>query len=247
MIMTIKLLIDADLYLYRSVAAAEEETDWGDDIWSLWSDLKEAKIIFKSTINSVCQKLDTTDLVLCMSDRENFRKKIEPTYKSNRKKTRKPIGYVALQEWAKDNYPYFTKPTLEADDCMGIMATMPINKDKCIIVSDDKDMKTIPGKLYRPLSEERLDVTKQEADRFFLTQVLMGDPVDGYAGLKGVGIKTAEKILGNKPDWSLVERAYIKAGLTRRDAITQAQLARILRWSDWDQQKEKPILWRPKR
>jgi len=242
-----KLLIDADLYLFRSVAAAEEETDWGDDIWSLWSDLKEAKIIFKNTIEGICNKLNSKDLVLCISDKENFRKKIDPTYKSNRKKTRKPLGYVALQDWAKDNYPYFSKPTLEADDCMGIMATMPTNKDKCIIVSDDKDMKTIPSKLYRPLSEERIDVTEQEANRFFLTQVLTGDPVDGYLGLKGVGIKTAEKILGNKPDWSLVERAYIKAGLTRNDAIKQAQMARILRWSDWDKKKDKPILWRPKR
>lgn len=245
--MTIKLLIDADLYLYRSVAAAEEETDWGDDIWSLWSDLKEAKQIFKSTISSICEKLDTKDLVLCMSDKENFRKDIEPTYKSNRKKTRKPIGYVALQEWAKKQYPYFTKPKLEADDCMGILATMPINKDKCIIVSDDKDMKTIPAKLYRPLSEERIDVTEEEANKFFLTQVLTGDQADGYLGLKGVGIKTAEKILGNRPDWSLVERAYIKAGLTRNDAIKQAQMARILRWSDWDKDKDKPRPWRPRR
>ena len=37
-------LIDADLYLYRAAAAAEEETDWGDDVWSLSTDLKEAKV-----------------------------------------------------------------------------------------------------------------------------------------------------------------------------------------------------------
>ena len=37
------LLIDADLYLFRASIVAEEETDWGDDIWSLSTDLKVAK------------------------------------------------------------------------------------------------------------------------------------------------------------------------------------------------------------
>ena len=37
------LLIDADLYLYRACAAAEQEQDWGDDVWSLWADLKSCK------------------------------------------------------------------------------------------------------------------------------------------------------------------------------------------------------------
>ncbi len=242
-----KLLIDADLYLFRACAAAETETDWGDDIWSLWTDLGDAKEVFNNTLNDITTTLNSTDLVLCLSDTNNFRKKIDPTYKSNRKKTRKPLGYKALVDWAKNQHSYFSKPELEADDCMGILATMPVNKGKCIIVSDDKDMKTIPAKVYRPMSSERLDITEAEANSFFLKQVLTGDQADGYSGLKGVGEKTADKILGSRPDWSLVERAYIKAGFTRSDAIKQAQMARILQWSDWDKQKDKPILWRPKR
>ena len=175
-----KLLIDADLYLFRACAAAEEETDWGDDIWSLWTDLGDAKEVFNNTINEITTTLNSTDLVLCLSDKNNFRKKIDPTYKSNRKKARKPLGYVAMVEWAKNQHPYFSKPDLEADDCMGIMATMPVNKGKCIIVSDDKDMKTIPAKLYRPLSGERIDVSEADAMKFFLKQVLTGDQADGY-------------------------------------------------------------------
>ena len=34
------LLVDADLYLYRACAAAEQEVNWGDDVWSLSTDLK---------------------------------------------------------------------------------------------------------------------------------------------------------------------------------------------------------------
>jgi DNA polymerase-1 len=126
---------------------------------------------------------------------------------------------------------------------MGILATKPENIGKAVIVSDDKDMKTIPAKIYRPMSDERLDMSQAEADRNFYIQCLTGDVTDGYSGLKGYGVKTAEKLLGSRPDWSLVEKAYLKAGLTREDALTQARLARILRWEDWDYDNKKPILY----
>ena len=50
-------------------------------------------------------------------------------------------------------------------------------------MSDDKDMKTIPGRLYRPMSDELLEITAEDADRYFLTQVLTGDTADGYKGV----------------------------------------------------------------
>ena len=111
------------------------------------------------------------------------------------------------------------------------------------IVSDDKDMKTISGRLYRPMSDELLEISAEDADRYFLTQVLTGDTADGYKGVPGIGPKKAEAILGPRPHWGAVEKAYIDAGLTRDDAIQQARLARILRWSDWHEGE--PMLWTP--
>ena len=128
---------------------------------------------------------------------------------------------------------------------MGILATSPKNKGKCIIVSDDKDMLTVEAEVYRPTQDQRLTLTQQEADKNFLMQTLTGDATDGYKGLQGVGPKKAEAILGSRPTWSSVEQAYIKAGFTREDAIQQARLARILRWSDWDEDKGEVILWTP--
>ena len=113
------------------------------------------------------------------------------------------------------------------------------------MVSDDKDLRTIPCKLYRPMADEKLDITQKQADTHFLTQTLTGDPTDGYSGCKGVGAKTAEKILGNRPAWSSVEQAFLKAGMSKADALTQARLARILRWDDWDEAKGEPKLWQP--
>jgi len=239
-------LIDGDIFLWKAAIAAETEINWGSDVWTLYADLTEAKRAFEAQITKVEERLNDTDHVFCLSDPDaNFRKVVDPTYKSNRRGTRKPTGYVALVDWVKKTYKTFTKPTLEADDCLGILQTMPSNVGKTIIVSDDKDLKTIKGKLYRPMSDELLTITEAEADRNFLIQCLKGDPVDGIKGIPGVGDKKAETILGSRPSWGAVEQAYIKAGMTRDDAIQQARLVRILRWEDWHDEIQEVRLWTP--
>ena len=233
-------LVDGDLYLYRTLAATEDETDWGDDVWSLTSDLKVAKKNFDTLIKRYVEECGVDWFVLCFSDKQNFRKELYPEYKSARRKIRKPVGYSYMIEWCRDNYETRTMPKLEADDVMGIKSNTTT-----IIISDDKDMKTIPTKLYRPQSNEFLDITQQEADKNFLTQALTGDSTDGYKGLSGVGIKKAEAILGSRPHWGAVEDAYVKAGYTKEEALTQARLARILRKQDWDYEKKEVKLWTP--
>ena len=237
------LLIDADLYLYRACAAAEEEIDWGNDVWSLSADLKAAKQIFRDRIQSFCEMFQTAHFVLCISDSENFRKELSDTYKGGRKKVRKPVGYKALVEWAKENYTWHSEPLLEADDVMGILATAP--DANAIIISDDKDMKSLPVRLYRPMSEERLTITEDEANKWWWIQTLTGDATDGYSGCKSVGPKTAEKILGARPTWETVVAAFIKNGMTAEDALLQARLARILRYEDWDMETSTIKLWEP--
>lgn len=240
------LAIDTDILMYKAASAAETEIDWGDDLWSLYTDLKDAKDAFEAQLARITDKLGVKDYVCCLSDHtDNFRKTVDPTYKSNRKGTRKPVGYVALCEWVENTFKTVRKPRMEADDVLGLMSTKHDCVGKCIMVSDDKDLKTVPGKLYRPTSDEQLIISEADADRFFLTQVLTGDTADGYKGVPGIGPKKAEQILGSRPSWGSVEQAFIKAGLTRDDAITQARLARILRWSDWDDDKQEIKLWQP--
>ena len=237
------LLIDADLYLYQACSAAEEEVDWGDDIWSLWTDLKVAKGLFEDRLEEFKKRLQVDEVLLCFTTGHNWRKDIYETYKGNRKKTRKPVGYAAAVEWASEKWPTCTQDGLEADDVMGILQTA--NPRKTVIVSDDKDMKTIPGKLYRPMNDELLEVSATDADQWFLMQCLMGDATDGYPGCKGVGEKTAARILGNYGSWEMVAEAYHKKEYTREEAIVQSQCARILRNTDWDSVNQKVIPWRP--
>lgn len=239
------LLIDGDLYLYRAASSAEQETDWGNDIWSLTTDIGAAKRSFNAQIDRFRDEMNAADAVVIFSGSENFRRGVDPTYKAGRKKTRKPLGYAALVEWAMGHYDSILVDILEADDVMGIQGSMPDTKG--IIVSDDKDMKTIPCRLYRPQSNERLSITEAEADAFFLKQALMGDMTDGYAGCPKIGPKTADKVLGPRPTWDAVVAAYAKENLTSDYALTQARLARILRHTDWDDEVGAVKLWEPKR
>jgi len=144
-----------------------------------------------------------------------------------------------------EEYDSIMVDCLEADDVMGIMASIP--NTEAIIVSDDKDMKTIPCRLYRPNDNDRLVISDMEANKNFFIQALMGDMTDGYGGCPKVGIKTAEKILGNHPTWDAVVKQYQKENLTADYALTQARMARILRCTDWDNEKGEVILWKPTR
>jgi DNA polymerase-1 len=237
------LLIDGDLYAYRACAAAEEEIDWGDDVWSLASDLKQAKEIFEEFIKSTCEHLRVGTYVVCLSGSNNFRKAIDPSYKGGRKKLRKPVGYSEFIRWIEDTYWWFREPLLEADDLLGIISTAPGHKT--IMVSDDKDLRSVPGKLYRPMSEELVTISQADADRWFYTQTLTGDVTDGYSGCPTVGAKTAEKLLDKSPTWNTVVNAYQKQKLGADHAVQQARLARILRYQDWDAEAGRAKLWEP--
>jgi DNA polymerase-1 len=237
------LLVDGDLYVYQACVIAEQEIDWGNDIWTIQTDLKQAKDIIKGRFKDFCETLSTKEMLVCFSEGQNFRKSVHPHYKAGRKKTRKPLGYNAACDWVRDNYPTHSQDTLEADDVMGIIQTC--GKYKTAIVSDDKDLKTIPGKLYRPISQELFDINDNEANYNFYTQCLVGDAVDGYRGCDGIGVKTAAKILGNHPSWNQVLQTYQKANLSRAYAIEMSRCARILRSSDWNWETQTINLWSP--
>ena len=48
-----KLLIDADILVYQYSVTVEHEVDWGDDVWSLWADVKEAKELILNYLESL--------------------------------------------------------------------------------------------------------------------------------------------------------------------------------------------------
>lgn len=169
---------------------------------------------------------------------DGYRHRYLPSYKQHRK-TGAPLpfaaelraGYEALAEghWLTP----ISEPGLEADDLCGIAATTPDGNEH-IIVSFDKDLRSVPGKLYNPKSRAKTNTSKEEADRLFWTQVLTGDSTDGYKGIPKVGPRKAAQILDANNTALAVREAYKAAGLSREYMLSQAVCARILRCGDYD-------------
>jgi hypothetical protein len=137
------MLVDGDLLAYKITSAIEQPIDWGNDIWTLHSDLKVAKANWEADIKYYQQYTHSKNVIICFSDKENYRKKLDSTYKSYRKKIRKPIAYAPLRDWIKKNYQWVSFPNLEGDDVLGLLAS-GVHKTNNVIISGDKDMRTIP-------------------------------------------------------------------------------------------------------
>lgn len=246
------LLIDGDILVYRITAAAEVPIDWGNDLWTLHADMSECRDALDRQIDMYLEELKADGVVLAFSPDRNFRYRVYPQYKSHRQGKRKPVTYVPLKAYAHEKYKTFERPDLEGDDVLGILATSPvIVKGEKVIVSLDKDLKTIPGlicDMREPITIQ--DISEEEADYNHMYQTLIGDTADGYHGCPGIGPKTAEKLLDGVPKtyanmWPVVVQAYEKKGLSEEVALVQAQIARICRRDDYDFKRKEVILWNP--
>ena len=238
------LLIDSDFLAYKAAQACEIGIDFGNDVVISQSQFSDVLRVFENELGKVTKAMMNDDFVLYFSSTNNFRKKIFPDYKGHRMK-RKPLGYRRLINHCKENYKFCILPTLEADDAIGIDATRFADPEN-IVVSPDKDMKQIPSNLWN-LSDDVVEITVEDGDRWHLIQTLSGDPTDGYSGCPGIGVKRATELLDkNENQWEAVTKAFRDRGLSDDDALLNARLAKILRQEDYDLTNSQPILWNPK-
>jgi len=241
------LLIDGDILLYKIAMNNEVETHWGDGLWTLHSDANICKADVDLVIEDLGSSLEADDYVVALTDSKNFRKDVLPTYKNNRKDKRKPLALKELREYVIKKHKGVVWDNLEADDVLGIMATEPTEEER-IVVTIDKDLKTVPCNL----SSDGLNVQRipeRLADYWFMIQTLTGDKVDGYDGVEGIGIKTAEKLIKKYTNvplldlWKIVKKIYVDKGYTEAEALQQARVARILRHGEYNKKTGKVKLW----
>jgi DNA polymerase-1 len=248
------LLIDGDVLVYKAAFATQENFDWGDGMWSNVSHLPKAQEYLERRIDEMVEQFKARPII-CLSDSQaNWRKEIYPEYKKQRKKTHKPTLYRPIRDWFRQNFDFYQKDRMEADDLMGIISTAgsKLVKGPKLICTIDKDLLQIPGKHFnfdKP-SEGVKTITKSEGDRFFYEQILTGDQVDNIPGCPGVGPKTADKILDKVYEegeniWNAIKATYLKKGLYADYALTQARICRICRAEDYDFKKKEVILWSP--
>jgi len=245
-----RLLLDADILLFQAAEAAQTSVDWGNGIWSNYADEKQAQQIFDQKVQACASHFKSNDVVLCLSDKAiaeggalPWRKKVMPGYKHNRSKA-KPLVYWALYDRAKAQYNCKWASGLEGDDVMGLLADVG-----SVIVSPDKDMTTIPGKLARGFRNDIITITEIEATFNHLIFALAGDPTDGFSGCPGIGPVKARRILENvepgEHKWQTIVGQYGKQRLTEEDALRSARVARVLRGQEYNWKTGEVCLWTP--
>lgn len=217
------LLIDGDMVAYR-VAAAEEKGYEFEGVYTLVADPEQGRANLDAMLEFWVEKLEADAILLAFTAPNNYRKGVLSTYKSNRDGVRRPLILGEMRAHCVAKYETMERPTLEADDVLGIVATHPgilAEHDEKIIVTWDKDLRTVPGLHWNPTNgwkeagKEQVPVIDKigakEAEIGFYSQVLSGDAVDGYAGCPGIGKKRALDIVRNGT-FTFPEETVLKSG-----------------------------------
>ena len=223
------LLIDADVLAFEASVIAEESIEWKEEMWTVHADMALAKARIVNRVEQFKEKLQADDIVMALTDRANYRRILNPSYKSNRSKSRLPIILKQVKKWIIEEMDGQLWPNLEADDVISILATDKKMDEETIIVSIDKDFKSVPGIYYDFNKDETHHVSQEDADRYHLIQTLTGDATDGYSGVPKVGAVTAKRLLDKEGyDWDVVKKCYEDVGMTENDALMNAWMARLL-------------------
>ena len=224
------LLIDADVLAFEAAVVAEESIEWKDEMWTVHADMALAKARVVNRVEEFKDLMKTDKVTMCLTDRANFRRILNPCYKANRAKSRLPIILRQVKQWIIDELHGEMWPNLEADDVISILATDKEMDEETIIISIDKDFKSVPGIYYDYNKGEYHQPSEEEADNYHLVQAIAGDHTDGYSGVPGIGVTRAQRLLEKDGyTWETVTACYEKAGLTEQDALMNAWMARLLR------------------
>ena len=269
-----RILVDSDMLLFRAAVATEVEVKLDDDVWTRHSNHSAARVVYWDQIKLWCDLFGVTydDVWHCFTDKSTWRRNLFPAYKDNRKDKPKPIGFRALRSEILTEDTAFMFSQIEADDLMGIFATMPeARQDPVVIASGDKDLMQIAGVHVwmdtgkSPEPEPGLTVeyssgsiiktnTIEHAERFTYRQYLSGDPTDNIPGCPSVGDKRATEIAAGLPInepvdcWQEIVRTYEQKGKVEQPsdfATLQARLVRVMRHGEYDFSTNAVIPWTP--
>jgi DNA polymerase-1 len=154
-------------------------------------------------IKRVCQAmiaLEHTSYKLYISGKGNFRKDIYPEYKANRTTADRPVHEKEIREYLKKYWNASEVDGEEVDDRVS-WEQCTSNYPTCI-VAIDKDLLNTPGLNYNYDTQVLKDISPEEGTLNFARQLLTGDSTDNIPGLKGIGPKTANKLLPSLlPNW----------------------------------------------
>ncbi|UZV39658.1 5'-3' exonuclease [Trabzonvirus APT65] len=215
------VLIDTDLHRYQYGSIMVEHPFLEDQ--KVPASSRKVLGLVDESIEEIVKATNADSYICVLSGKGNFRNDIakQQEYKGNRDPSiGRPYHYDNIGNHIIDNHPHIVVDGYEADDWMGI--TQRSDPSNYCIASRDKDLKTVHGWHYRFACGERQPaipihwMTEEESLRFFFHQMLIGDNTDNIPGCgkkeevirkgvpslrrKGVGEKTAIKLLGEETD-----------------------------------------------
>jgi 5'-3' exonuclease len=166
---------------------------------------------------------------------QTFRNEVYTDYKSNRNAP--PVELIPQFDLAKEvaegfNLANVGVPGYEADDCIGTLAKAHHKDRKVTVLSGDQDLLQLLDEnleimllkkgfgnyqtYTKDLFIEERGITPEQ---FIDVKALMGDTSDGYPGVKGIGEKTAVKLIQEYGDISGI--------LNNLDRLTPSQRKKI--------------------
>ena len=172
--------IDGDLVCFR--CSASVGLDGEEEIAILRTDKLMRDLLYNT---------ESTSYNCYLSGRNNFRKKVNPEYKANRKDKEPPRWLQSCREYLIKEWNAVVSEGCEADDLLGINQH---NTDS-VCISLDKDLLMITGWHFRWLDNEKIFVTPDQGLKAFYKQMLIGDKSDNIFGVRGIGPVKAAGII----------------------------------------------------
>jgi 5'-3' exonuclease len=178
----------------KSYISEHELTDYATSKEREVEPVENVLYSIKHTLNSIKKAVKADSIRVFLSKGECFRHKKATIaeYKGNRKDTPRPVHYEAAREYLLNYHNAEVFTTIEADDALALYQT-----DTTCICSIDKDLLQIEGKHYNWVKNEKSLVKPRAALCRLWEQVLTGDGTDNIPGIRGIGPKTAKKLIAD--------------------------------------------------
>ncbi|MCB9493817.1 MAG: DNA polymerase I [Desulfobacteraceae bacterium] len=205
-------IVDGTAYIYRNYHAIKNlSTKEGIPTNAIFG--------FTRTLINLLNEKQPQYISVCFDAKgKTFRNEIYDKYKANRPPMPQDL---ALQIDGVKNtvsafsIPWFEKEGFEADDLIGTMAKTAQEKGfKTVIVTGDKDLSQLISEdisIYDPMKKAEITLESFVDENGFAPSLLpdamglAGDSADNIPGVKGVGMKTAAKLIA---EYETLEEIY---------------------------------------
>lgn len=221
------LLIDADSIMYTSTYFPEDSLL---EFPTEEEQLEEAKYRTRTKLQEIQLNVEEwyniVQTYIFIGGKGNFRYKIFPEYKANRKDTVKSPLLPFIKEYMLEELKAIESHGGEADDY--IIDAISECSGNCVVSSIDKDVlyhsPNIPLYDYRGYNDvlgEFKSISTKQSRLARATQLVTGDSTDGVPGAKGVGKAWCDKNMHvDMTDYQFIKAiflAYLKAN--KNDSI----------------------------